>query len=112
MCGIVGLFAKSDDVQERLGVHLEAMLIQMNDRGPDSAGVAFYRDPAAAGSCKLTLHHPDEGFAGSGWRPRRAVSSVVTRASSSGRNHAVVYVEASARMRPSCGWLWPTPRCG
>jgi methylamine---glutamate N-methyltransferase subunit A len=59
MCGIVGLFAKSPEVEERLGVHLAAMLAQMNDRGPDSAGVAVYRDPAPAGSCKLTLFSPD-----------------------------------------------------
>ena len=46
MCGIVGLFAKSPDLEERLGVHLVAMLAQMSDRGPDSAGVAIYRDPS------------------------------------------------------------------
>ncbi len=44
MCGIVGLFAKHPDVEERLGAHLGAMLIQMANRGPDSAGVAIYRD--------------------------------------------------------------------
>ncbi len=55
MCGIVGLFAKSADVEERLGVHLAAMLAQMSDRGPDSAGVAVYRDPVPSGSSKLTL---------------------------------------------------------
>ena len=59
MCGIVGLFAKSSEVEERLGEHLAAMLGQMNDRGPDSAGVAVYRDPAPAGSSKLTLHSRD-----------------------------------------------------
>ncbi len=59
MCGIVGLFCKSDAVADRLGEHLSRMLVQMNDRGPDSAGVAVYRDPAPAGSCKLTLQHPD-----------------------------------------------------
>jgi glutamate synthase domain-containing protein 1 len=59
MCGIVGLFAKSPEVEERLGVHLAAMLAQMNDRGPDSAGVAVYRDPVASGSSKLTLFSAD-----------------------------------------------------
>jgi glutamate synthase domain-containing protein 1 len=59
MCGIVGLFAKSPEVEERLGVHLAAMLGQMSDRGPDSAGVAVYRDPAPPGSSKLTLHSAD-----------------------------------------------------
>ena len=34
------------------------MLGQLSDRGPDSAGVAFYRDPAPAGWCKVSLHSP------------------------------------------------------
>jgi glutamate synthase domain-containing protein 1 len=34
------------------------MLEQLSDRGPDSAGVAFYREPTAAGSCKVSLHSP------------------------------------------------------
>jgi methylamine---glutamate N-methyltransferase subunit A len=59
MCGIVGLFAKSSSVEGRLGVHLAAMLEQMSDRGPDSAGVAVYRDPAPFGSSKLTLFSAD-----------------------------------------------------
>ena len=63
MCGIVGIFSKSDAVSERLGEHLAAMLVQLSDRGPDSAGVAIYRDPAPVGSTKLTLQHPDARFA-------------------------------------------------
>ncbi len=59
MCGIVGLFAKSAEVEDRLGEHLAAMLAQMSDRGPDSAGVAVYRDPAPSGSSKLTLYSAD-----------------------------------------------------
>jgi methylamine---glutamate N-methyltransferase subunit A len=59
MCGIVGLFAKHPDVEERLGAHLGAMLAQMADRGPDSAGVAIYRDPAPAGTTKLSLFSED-----------------------------------------------------
>ena len=96
MCGIVGLFAKSRDIDERLGVHLAAMLGQMSDRGPDSAGVAIYRDPAPSGSSKLTLHSADpredwaalgaelEGAFGGSPEPTRRVS------------HAVVVVEAEA----------------
>ena len=60
MCGIVGLFAKSPEIEERLGEHLAAMLVQMSSRGPDSAGVAVYRDPASYGS-KLTLYSVDTG---------------------------------------------------
>jgi methylamine---glutamate N-methyltransferase subunit A len=59
MCGIVGLFAKSPEIEEALGAHLAAMLAQMSDRGPDSAGVAVYRDPAPSGSSKLTLFSAD-----------------------------------------------------
>jgi glutamate synthase domain-containing protein 1 len=59
MCGIVGLFAKSAEIEEALGRNLAAMLEQMSDRGPDSAGVAIYRDPAPPGSSKLTLFSPD-----------------------------------------------------
>src|SRR5919108_5146396 len=59
MCGIVGLFAKSAEIEESLGEHLAAMLAQMNDRGPDSAGIAVYRDAAPAGASKLTLFSPD-----------------------------------------------------
>ena len=59
MCGCVGLFAKTREVEESLGVHLAAMLEQMSDRGPDSAGVAVYGDPAPSGSSKLTLYSSD-----------------------------------------------------
>jgi len=34
------------------------MLEQLSDRGPDSAGVAFYRDPAPPGWCKVSLQSP------------------------------------------------------
>ncbi len=63
MCGIVGLFAKSAGIEERLGEHLQAMLVQMSDRGPDSAGVAIYRDPVSDGSSKLTLQSADPAVA-------------------------------------------------
>jgi glutamate synthase domain-containing protein 1 len=59
MCGIVGLFAKSHGVEERLGAHLGSMLAQMADRGPDSAGIALYREPAPEGTTKYSLFSPD-----------------------------------------------------
>lgn len=55
MCGIVGLFAKSQTIQDQLGTHLGRMLIEMQDRGPDSAGIAIYRDPVPEGWVKLAL---------------------------------------------------------
>src|SRR3954454_1614736 len=65
MCRIVVLFAKSAEVEERLGAQLGAMLAQMADRGPDSAGLAVYRDPAPPGATKLSLfsENPDEDWA-------------------------------------------------
>jgi amidophosphoribosyltransferase len=62
MCGIVGLFLKNKDLQPDLGRHLAPMLIEMTDRGPDSAGVAVYRNGAPADWVKVTLFHPDEDY--------------------------------------------------
>ena len=59
MCGIVGLFCKSPGLEPQLGEHLSAMLVQMDERGPDSAGVAIYREPTPAGWSKLTLYSAD-----------------------------------------------------
>jgi glutamate synthase domain-containing protein 1 len=45
-------------MRERLGTELAKMIQQLGIRGPDSAGVAFYREPAPAGSAKVSLHSP------------------------------------------------------
>ena len=55
MCGIVGLFAKTPEFESQLGYYLTPMLLTMTDRGPDSAGVAVYRNPVPDGQVKLTL---------------------------------------------------------
>jgi amidophosphoribosyltransferase len=55
MCGIVGLFLKHQALRPNLGAMVSRMLIGMGDRGPDSAGLAIYRDPAPPGSTKMTL---------------------------------------------------------
>ena len=62
MCGIVGLYLKDPAWRPRLGAHLGEMLIEMSERGPDSAGIAVYRDPVGEGMVKLTLFHEDLGF--------------------------------------------------
>ena len=56
MCGIAGLYIKTEVLQSQLGARLSEMLGQLAFRGPDSAGVAFYRDPAPPGWCKVSLH--------------------------------------------------------
>src|SRR6187200_2145100 len=96
MCGIVGLFAKSPEIEASLGRHLGAMLEQMSDRGPDSAGVAVYRDPAPTGSSKLTLFSADplqdwEALAGELGQAFGGSPVPETRSS-----HAVFVVEADA----------------
>lgn len=96
MCGIVGLFAKAPAIEQALGLHVQDMLVQMNDRGPDSAGVAIYRDPAPAGSCKLALQHPDDAYA---WEPlcAEAVEEFGGEARIDRRaNHAVLHLDAVA----------------
>ena len=102
MCGIAGLFSKSLDVSERLGGHLGDMLLQLSDRGPDSAGVAVYRDPAPSGSSKVSLFSPDPE---QDWG---AVSAALDEAFGAGEpeprgSHAVIVVEAEAAEAQS--WL-------
>ena len=62
MCGIVGLFSKSEKIESQLGVHLAKMLIEMTERGPDSAGVAVYRNPTDSKHSKLTVLSPSDRY--------------------------------------------------
>ena len=43
MCGIVGIYLKSRKFEKDLGKMLSGMLINMESRGPDSAGFAIYK---------------------------------------------------------------------
>lgn len=47
MCGIVGLHLKNPGLHPRLGTLLAPMLDCMTSRGPDSAGLALYRERSA-----------------------------------------------------------------
>jgi methylamine---glutamate N-methyltransferase subunit A len=91
MCGIVGLFSKSPEVSERLGADLSAMLRQLSDRGPDSAGVAFYRNPAPAGWSKVSLFSPDPRQDWAGVRDALGVADPEVHGS-----HAVFVIESDA----------------
>ena len=55
MCGIVGLYLKTESLRPKLGTWFRPMLSSMRSRGPDSAGVAVYRKPAPAGFTKYSL---------------------------------------------------------
>jgi amidophosphoribosyltransferase len=62
MCGIVGLYLKNENWVQRLGEMFAPMLVCMTERGPDSAGLARYGDPAPAGFIKLTLRCDNAGY--------------------------------------------------
>ncbi len=62
MCGIVGLFLKSKVMRRRLGEYLSLMLIEMTERGPDSAGIAIYGNSTSGEMNKTTLFSAEDEF--------------------------------------------------
>jgi glutamate synthase domain-containing protein 1 len=58
MCGIVGLFLKTPELEPRIGRLTAEMLASMTDRGPDSAGFAVYGHQTPA-CLKFTLRGDD-----------------------------------------------------
>ncbi|MEZ5926582.1 MAG: glutamine amidotransferase family protein [Hyphomicrobiaceae bacterium] len=62
MCGIVGLYLKDKKLESQLGHLFTPMLIEMTNRGPDSAGVAVYRDPVPKNELKITLAHTNPAY--------------------------------------------------
>ena len=54
MCGIVGLFLKTETHRHELGRLTAVMLHEMRERGPDSAGFAVY-DQGKPDHSRLTL---------------------------------------------------------
>lgn len=93
MCGIVGLFLKDKGLEPQLGALLSDMLITMTDRGPDSAGIAIYGDPAA-GKAKVTVQSadPQSDFDGLETALHKAgvPASVVVKST-----HAVIEIDAA-----------------
>src|SRR4051794_3694063 len=57
MCGIVGLFLKDDALQADLGRMTGAMLRELCDRGPDSAGFAIYAGAAEGTKLCMVSHN-------------------------------------------------------
>ena len=55
MCGIVGIFLKNKELHSQLGSLFSPMITEMGDRGPDSSGLAIYRDKIED-EFKVTLH--------------------------------------------------------
>ncbi|MCP4328261.1 MAG: glutamine amidotransferase family protein [Alphaproteobacteria bacterium] len=95
MCGIVGLYLKNPNLYEKLGEHLQTMLVGMTERGPDSAGFAVYGDQLSAGLVKLTLYDPAQATNWDGLAHRlqddlNATAEVTARAS-----HAVLIADTT-----------------
>lgn len=103
MCGIVGLYLKNPKLQPKLGQLFKPMLIEMTSRGPDSAGVAIYRNPAKKGFTKFSLAHDDAKF---GWKKLAAALKTATKKQVSVQqigNHAIVTTNAKEEAVTS--WL-------
>jgi len=96
MCGIVGLYLKDQNLQASLGALFAPMLIEMTDRGPDSAGFAIYRDPVGEHQTKFTLASDDPD---SDWKN---LDTDITKAFDCAAridpqgDHAVVVIDAEA----------------
>ncbi|MDB4057612.1 glutamine amidotransferase family protein [Candidatus Thioglobus sp.] len=92
MCGIVGLFIKNQALESQLGALVAPMLSEMTERGPDSAGIAVYRNPQENG-CKITVLAQHQDF---DWG---ALESVISnhfslRDITVTRNHAVLSLDS------------------
>ena len=56
MCGVIGLLLRDPALEPQLGSLLVPMLEALDERGPDSSGLALYADrPAGAGSDQPTV---------------------------------------------------------
>jgi glutamate synthase domain-containing protein 1 len=103
MCGIVGLFFKNPALEKELGVHITNMLIEMTERGPDSAGIAIYNGSATEGEVRITVLSTDPDYS---WEQFRKEVKAVFGDSSKiemNSNHAVLTLQAEARTVQ--GWL-------
>ncbi|MGH2871440.1 MAG: amidophosphoribosyltransferase, partial [Solirubrobacteraceae bacterium] len=102
MCGIAGLYTKTDALRSQLGECMALMLSELSDRGPDSAGVAFYRDPAPEGWCKLSLYSPQVD----GWPwIADALAARFGQARLAGVRHTHAVVEVGADADQAAAWL-------
>ena len=103
MCGIVGLFIKNPALEAELGLHLSNMLVEMTERGPDSAGIAVYDGSATEGEVRITVLSTDPDYS---WEQfKKEVREVFGESSKIEMNssHAVLTLQAEARTVQ--GWL-------
>ncbi len=70
MCGIVGIYYKNKDLNKHLGTMLASMLVQMSERGPDSAALPSI-EIRLASRTKVTLYAGDGDY---DWNRLRALA--------------------------------------
>lgn len=95
MCGIVGLFLKDKTLEPDLGRLFAPMLHSMEERGPDSAGFAIYRDSVGENALKVTLFHRDENQDWSALAAAMETALGVTVAAARHASHAVFTVSGT-----------------
>ena len=62
MCGIIGLLLRRDHLRDRLGELVTPMITCMETRGPDSAGLAVFREPLETPNRRFGLYSNDSDF--------------------------------------------------
>lgn len=108
MCGIVGLLIKNPAMRTQLGPLMVPMLSEMAARGPESAGLAVYRDALAGTRRKYSLFAPEWTY---DWHAFE--DGLVQRFGPKAElgvkgNHAVMAVdEAPAAVKPWLRATWP-----
>lgn len=103
MCGIVGLFIKNPELENSLGALLSPMLVEMTERGPDSAGIAIYDGTATEGEVRITVLSTNPDYS---WEKfSKEVREVFGESSKieMNSNHAIMTLQAEARTVQ--GWL-------
>ena len=93
MCGIVGLFLKTGRHEGELGRLAGAMLREMRERGPDSAGFAVYGAPEAGAKLSLLSKTGETDWPALAASLSRALGAAA-EASPVGGDHAVLRAEA------------------
>ncbi|HUY36314.1 MAG TPA: hypothetical protein VMV69_26485 [Pirellulales bacterium] len=102
MCGIVGLLIKNRAATGSLGEMLMPMFECMAERGPDSAGLAVFGEPAADAVRRFNLYAPDRHY--DWWKLVECFRSENDMHVSIGplENHAVLTSAAA----PACVKTW------
>ena len=103
MCGIVGLYLKNPKLKSKLGAMFKPMLIEMTNRGPDSAGVAIYRNPTKKAETKFSLAHDDSSY---NWKSLVSGLNKTLKAKSNGQkigNHFILIT--TAKEAAAVAWL-------